>query len=196
MGPGEDGNGRTTTRGRAGGFDVSTATQNAAARGESLDQVLDRNLAELLQELRVAITGVQVLFAFLLGLAFTQRFTELDGFQLTVYTVTLLASALATVALIAPVAFHRLVFRRRRKAVLIVVGDRLLLVGLALLVLAISSGVLLVLDVVLGRGPGVVAGVGVLLVGTATWYGLPLWARRADTASEPGPRYEGERPAD
>ncbi|MGY1830579.1 DUF6328 family protein [Geodermatophilus sp. SYSU D01180] len=196
MGPGEDGNGRTTTRGRAGGSDVSTATQNAEARGESLDQVLDRNLAELLQELRVAITGVQVLFAFLLGLAFTQRFTELDGFQLTVYTVTLLASALATVALIAPVAFHRLVFRRRRKAVLIVVGDRLLLVGLALLVLAISSGVLLVLDVALGRGPGVVAGVGVLLVGTATWYGLPLWARRPDTAQEPGPRYDGERPAD
>ncbi|MGY1785471.1 DUF6328 family protein [Geodermatophilus sp. SYSU D00698] len=196
MGPGGNGDGRTTTRGRAGGVDVATATQNAEARGESLDQVLDRNLAELLQELRVAITGVQVLFAFLLGLAFTQRFTELDGFQLTVYTVTLLASALATVALIAPVAFHRLVFRRRRKAVLVVVGDRLLLVGLALLVLAISSGVLLVLDVALGRGPGVVAGVGVLLVGTATWYGLPLWARRADTAHRPGPPDDGVRPAD
>ncbi|MGY1733413.1 DUF6328 family protein [Geodermatophilus sp. SYSU D01045] len=196
MVPAGNGNGRTTTRGRAGGFDVSAATQNAEARGESLDQVLDRNLAELLQELRVAITGVQVLFAFLLGLAFTQRFTELDGFQVTVYTVTLLATALATVALIAPVAFHRLVFRRRRKAVLIAVGDRLLLVGLALLVLAISSGVLLVLDVVLGRGPGIVAGAGVLLLGTATWYGLPLWARRADTAHPTDAQWDGGRPAD
>ncbi|NEM06751.1 hypothetical protein GCU54_12095 [Geodermatophilus normandii] len=157
-----------------------------------MDQVLDRNLAELLQELRVAITGVQVLFAFLLGLAFTQRFTELDDFELAVYTVTLLATALATVVLIAPVSFHRLVFRRRRKAVLIAVADRLLLVGLALLVLAISGGVLLILGVVLGRGPGVAGGASVLLVGVLTWYGLPLWARGV----RPDPDEDEDRPAD
>ena len=72
----------------------------------------------------------------------------------------LLATALATVLLIAPVSFHRLVFRRRLKAALIEVGDRMLRAGLALLVLAITSGVLLVLDVVLGRGPGVAAAAG------------------------------------
>jgi Family of unknown function (DUF6328) len=183
-------------RRRAGTLDLSAAVRSAQARGESLDQVLDRNLAELLQELRVAITGVQVLFAFLLGLAFTQRFTELDDFEVTVYTVTLLATALTTVVLIAPVSFHRLVFRRRRKAVLIAVADRLLLVGLALLVLAISSGVLLILDFVLGRGPGLVVGGLVLLVGVVTWYGLPIWARRTDTGLPPDPDCEDDRPAD
>ncbi|WP_281282130.1 DUF6328 family protein [Geodermatophilus aquaeductus] len=161
-----------------------------------MDQVLDRNLAELLQELRVAITGVQVLFAFLLGLAFTQRFAELDDLQLTVYTVTLLATALATVVLIAPVSFHRLVFRRRRKAVLIAVADRLLLVGLALLVLAISTGVLLILDVVLGRTAGVVGGALVLLIGVLTWYGLPLWVRWDDSGVQPDPDDDEGRPAD
>ena len=171
--------------------DTAAALRSAEARGESLDQLLDRNLAELLQELRVAITGVQVLFAFLLGLAFTQRFEDLDDFALTVYTVTLLATALATVVLIAPVSFHRLVFRRRQKAVLIAVADRMLQVGLGLLVLAISSGVLLVLDVVLGRGPGVVGGAAVLLVGTGLWYGLPVWARRR---AHTGPAPEDEGP--
>ncbi|MGX5658013.1 DUF6328 family protein [Geodermatophilus nigrescens] len=162
-----------------------SAARSAQERGETLDQLLDRNLAELLQELRVAITGVQVLFAFLLGLAFTARFRELDDVQLTVYTVTLLATALATVVLIAPVSFHRLVFRRRRKAALIRVADRMLLAGLALLVLAISSGVLLILDVVLGRWAGVLGGGAVLLVGLVTWYALPLAARRHEATPSP-----------
>src|SRR3712207_8072213 len=77
-----------------------------------LDQVLNRNLNELLQELRVAFTGVQIMFAFLLGLAFTQRFTELDGFGVTVYTVALLTTASATMLLLAPVSFHRIVDRK------------------------------------------------------------------------------------
>ena len=99
-----------------GPFGHTLAVRSAESRGETLDQVLDRNLAELLQELRVAFTGVQILFGFLLSLSFTQRFQELDDFGLTVYTVTLLTTALATVLLIAPVSFHRLVFRRRQKA--------------------------------------------------------------------------------
>ena len=118
---------------------------------ETLEQVLDRNLAELLQELRVAFTGVQILFAFLLSMAFTARFTELDGFDITVYVVALLSTAMATMVLIAPVSFHRIVFRRQQKAALVIVADRLLMVGLALLIPAICSSVLLILDVVLGR---------------------------------------------
>ena len=181
----------TPLRGRS----RAAALRSARARGETLDQILDRNLAELLQELRVAITGVQVLFAFLLGLAFTQRFTELDAFALTVYTVTLMATALATVVLIAPVSFHRLVFRRRQKGALIQVADLMLRAGLAMLVVAISSGTLLVLDVVLGRAAASAGGGLVLLTGAVTWYALPLWARRpgfparpADTASDVDPR--------
>jgi hypothetical protein len=166
-------------------FDSEAARRSARSRGESLDQVLDRNLNELLQELRVAITGVQILFAFLLGLAFTARFTSLDQFDVTVYTVTLLATALATMVLIAPVAFHRLVFRRRQKAALIMVADRLLLIGLGLLVLAISGAVLLILDVVLGRQQGLAGGGLIALAGILTWYGLPVWARHAGIGLAP-----------
>jgi hypothetical protein len=159
--------------------DVSRALHTAESRGETVDQVLDRNVAELLQELRVAFTGVQILFGFLLSLAFTQRFGELNGFDLTIYTVALLCTALATMLLMAPVSFHRLVFRRRQKAALVVVADRLLIVGLALLVPAISCAVLLIVDVVLGRWIGIVCGSLTALVGLLTWYALPLAIRHS-----------------
>lgn len=93
----------------------SDVAASAAARGETRDQVLDRNVNELLQEIRVVLTGVQILFAFLLTLAFTDRFGDLDGVARAVYTVTLLSTASATVLLIAPVSYHRTLFRRRRK---------------------------------------------------------------------------------
>jgi Family of unknown function (DUF6328) len=170
----------------AGGFDLSAAELSARARGETLDQLLDRNLGELLQELRVAITGVQILFAFLLGLAFTARFATLETFERALYTVALLSTALATLLLIAPVPFHRIVFRRRQKAALVAVADRLLQAALGLLGLAISSAVLLILDVALGRWQGLVGGGVVALTGVLTWYVLPLRARRsgADAAPE------------
>ena len=182
--------GREPRAPRARRFDPTAAQVSAEARGESVQELLDRNLAELLQELRVAITGVQILFAFLLGLAFTQRFAELGAFEVAVYTVALLSTALATLVLIAPVSFHRLVFRRRQKAALVVVTDRLLLAGLGLLVLAISSSTLLVLDVVLGLWAGLLGGGLVLLAGLLTWYALPLWARRAGVGLAPTPREE------
>jgi Family of unknown function (DUF6328) len=162
----------------SGLFDPSGALQTAASRGETMDQVLDRNVAELLQELRVAFTGVQILFAFLLGMAFTQRFTQLQTFDLAVYTVALLSTATATMLLIAPVSFHRIVFRRRQKAALVVVADRLLVIGLAMLVPAISCSVLLIIDVVLGRWAGIVCGSVIALIGLLTWYVLPLAIRR------------------
>jgi len=183
-----------TVRGRETPWDSGAAMRSAVARGETLDQVLDRNLNELLQELRVAITGVQILFAFLLGLAFTQRFTSLDRFDVAVYTVTLLATALTTIVLIAPVAFHRLVFRRRQKAAIILVTDRLLVVGLALLVLAISCAVLLILDVVLGRAQGIAGGLLVGVLGVLTWFGLPAWARRTGAGSAPDEDEQGPPP--
>jgi hypothetical protein len=179
--------------GRRSRFDDAAAVVNARARGETVHQVLDRNLAELLQELRVAITGVQILFAFLLGLAFTARVTTLGGFEVALYTVAVLSTALATIVLIAPVSFHRLVFRRRQKAALVAVTDRLLLVGLGLLVLAISSCVLLILDVVLGRWQGLAGGGLVGLAGVLTWYALPIWARRSALGAAPDPDEEPDR---
>src|SRR3954465_8701888 len=98
-----------------GRLDPTAAIRTAEERGETVDQVLDRNVSELLQELRVAFTGVQILFAFLLGLAFTQRFSHLSGFDLGVYTVALMSTAVATMIFLAPVSFHRIVFRRRQK---------------------------------------------------------------------------------
>lgn len=146
----------------------------AQARGETPAQVLDRNLGELLQELRVVLTGVQILFAFLLTLAFTADLDERGPFATTVYTVTLMSIAGATVLLIAPVSFHRMLFRRQRKEELVAFADRSLLVGLALLLVGISSAVLLVLDVVLGRWPAVAGCAAVVLLATASWYALPL----------------------
>jgi hypothetical protein len=162
-----------------GRLDGAAAARTAESRGESVDQVLDRNVIELLQELRVAFTGVQILFAFLLSLAFTQRFEELDGFGLLVYTTALMSTALATMLFIAPVSFHRIVFRRRQKAALVAVADRLLVVGLALLIPAISSSVLLILDIALGRWPAIVGSSLTVLVGLLTWYALPLAIRHA-----------------
>ncbi len=167
-----------------------TVVANARARGETVDRVLDRNLNELLQELRVAITGVQILFAFLLGLAFTARFGTLGTFEVTVYTVALLSTALATIILIAPVSFHRLVFRRRQKAALVVVADRFLMTGLGLLVVAISSAVLLILDVVLGTWQGLAGGGLVGIAGLLTWYALPVWARRSGLGIHSDPEVE------
>src|SRR4051794_1365052 len=184
--------GSKPARGRRTRFDPDAAVLTARARGETVHQVLDRNLGELLQEVRVAITGVQILFAFLLGLAFTARFATLDGFELTVYTVALMSTALATIVLIAPVSFHRLVFRRRQKAALVAVADRLLIVALGLLVLAISSAVLLILDVVLGRWQGLVGGGLIALAAVLTWYVLPVWARRRALGSGPDPEEESD----
>jgi hypothetical protein len=169
-------------------YDPSSVQRAADSRGETLEQLLDRNLAELLQELRVAFTGVQILFAFLLSLAFTQRFTELQGFDIAVYVVALLSTALATMVLIAPVSFHRIVFRRRQKAALVVVADRLLILGLALLIPAICSSVLLILDVVLGRWQAIVGCSITVLVGLVTWYALPLAVRYAGQGVPPEPR--------
>jgi hypothetical protein len=173
-------------------FDDSAAARTAESRGETVDQVIDRNVGELLQELRVAFTGVQILFAFLLSLAFTQRFAELDGFDLFVYTTALMTTAVATLLLIAPVSFHRIVFRRRQKAALVVVADRLLVVGLALLIPAISSAVLLILDVALGRWQGVLGGSFTALVGLLTWYALPLAIRHAGHGVHPHHRHRIE----
>jgi len=168
-------------------FDHSSAQRSADSRGETVEQLLDRNLNELLQELRVAFTGVQILFAFLLSLAFTQRFAEISGFDLAVYTVALMSTALATMVLIAPVSFHRIVFRKGQKAALVVVADRLLMVGLALLVPAICSAVLLILNVVLGLWPAILGSAATALVGLLTWYAMPLIVRRSAHGVAPEP---------
>jgi hypothetical protein len=150
---------------------------SARQRGERPEEVLDRNVAELLQETRVATAGVQFLFAFLLTLPFTQRFDSLTGFHRDVYTVTLLSTACAAVVLIAPVPFHRVLFRQHEKQAVVTFADSALLVGLVLLLIGISSAVLLVLDVVLGRGPAVAGCAAVTVLALTIWFAVPGWRR-------------------
>jgi hypothetical protein len=138
-------------------------------RDETEAERLDRNYSELLQELRVAQAGVQILFAFLLTLAFTQRFAQITGLQKAVYVITLLLASAAAALLIAPVPFHRLVFRRRQKDDLVEISNRLAIAGLVALFLAMVGAVLLILDVVLGD-----ALAAVLTAVTAVWF-LLLW---------------------
>lgn len=149
-----------------------------AATGESEPEQLARNTAELLQELRVAQAGVQILFAFLLGVAFTTPFSHVTGFQRFVYAVTLLCTTGAIVSFTAPVAWHRLLFRRHRRPEIVRVGSILAVVGLALLATALTGVVLLVFDVVFGH---VLAGVAAGLSAVAfvlLWFLLPLPFRR------------------
>ncbi len=146
-------------------------------RGETEEERLDRNLIELLNELRVALPGVQVLFAFLLTVPFTQRFATLNAGQEKVYYATLVCTALATAFLIAPSAHHRIVFRQQDKAYIVFLANRLMIIGLGLLALAMSGVVLLITDVLFGTTATVVA-TGIT-VGTFAilWYAIPLWRR-------------------
>jgi hypothetical protein len=146
---------------------------SARERGERPQEVLDRNVDELLQETRVATAGVQFLFAFLLALPFTQRFESLTDWHRDVYTVTLLSTACAAIVLIAPVSFHRVLFRQHEKAAVVTFADRALQAGLVLLLVGIASAVLLVLDVVLGRGAAVTGCAAVALLAAALWFAVP-----------------------
>ncbi|GGS33223.1 MULTISPECIES: DUF6328 family protein [Actinokineospora] len=145
---------------------------------ESPRQRLARNYGEQLQEVRVAQTGVQFLLAFLLALAFTPRFPEITGFQEDVYVVALVLGASATALLIAPAAYHRLVFRRGLKHRLVHATAMFTLAGLTLLMLAIGASLLLVLDVVVGGPQARWLTGGVLCWFGLWWFAVPLWTRR------------------
>jgi uncharacterized protein DUF6328 len=125
----------------------SKSGKRDGARDETPAERADRNLSELLQELRVALPGVQVLFAFLLTVPFAQGFTKIDDFQRDLYFGVLLSTAVATALLIAPTANHRLLFRLRDKENLVRVSNRLAIIGLAVLALSLTGAVLLISDI-------------------------------------------------
>ena len=143
---------------------------------------LDRELAELLQELRVILPGVQVLFAFLLAVPFTNRFQQTDAVERAVFLVALLATAAASVLAIAPGAQHRIRWRRYDKNHLLEVANRLALAATVALALAMSAAVFLIADVLYGRVAGIVFGAMVALLAAALWWGMPLARRRARRA--------------
>jgi len=146
-------------------------------RSETETEQADRRYNELLQELRVAQTGVQFLFAFLLTLAFTQRFVHITEFQKWLYIETLLVSSIAAALLIGPVPMHRILYRRGLKPSLVRAADLMVRAGLVALLVAINSAVLLVVDVVLGGWlPFLLAGLTTAWF-VLVWYVVPLTTR-------------------
>lgn len=144
----------------------------------------DRNFGDLLQELRVAQTGVQILFAFLLTMPLQNRFERLDDFERGTFVAALLLSAGASVCLIAPVAYHRALFARRMKTQVVQAASHFAIVGLTLLALAITCAVDLVLDLVLGRTPALFVAAGLAAVLILAWLVLPLVKRFGDDPSD------------
>jgi hypothetical protein len=148
-----------------------------SGRDETEEERLDRNLGELLQELRVALPGVQVLFAFLLAVPFQQNFTKISEFEKKVYFATLLLTALSAAFLIAPSAYHRLTFRYQQKHRLVFISNRLAIAGLATLALAMTCAILLITDVLFGTVTTIVTTVIALTMFILLWAVLPLKRR-------------------
>jgi hypothetical protein len=161
-----------------------------AGRDETPLERADRNLIELLGELRVALPGVQVLFAFLLIVPFNARFDQTTSFQRNVYFATLICTALASALLIAPSMNHRLEFRHGDKDHLVRVANRLTIAGLTFVALAMTGVVALVTDFVFGRTTTLITTFLVAIALALLWYGLPLRRRqvlrRARASDRPG----------
>jgi Family of unknown function (DUF6328) len=155
----------------------SERNERGSGRDESESERLDRNLGELLQELRVALPGVQVLFAFLLAVPFQQGFEKITSFQKDVYFATLICTAISAILLISPSAYHRLTFRYQQKRKLVFYANRLAIAGLLFLALAMTGAIMLITDVLFGTTATIVTCS--LVVGGFGffWFLLPLQRR-------------------
>jgi hypothetical protein len=154
-------------------------SKHQARSDEDEAQRLDRELIELLNELRVVMPGVQLLFGFLLTVPFQQNFEKVDGFQRDVYFATLLLTAASAAFLMAPSAFHRLTFRAGQKPYMIRLATRQTIIGLALLLLAMNGAILLLTDVLFhGLTVGIAVGAMVTLYAWL-WFGRALWRLRS-----------------
>jgi hypothetical protein len=149
-----------------------------SGRHETEDERLDRNLGELLQELRVALPGVQVLFGFLLAVPFQQHFAGISAFDKKAYFATLLLTALSAALFIAPSAYHRITFRYQQKGRLVFIANRLAIAGIATLALAMTCAIMLVTNVLFGTvATTVVTTALVLTMFVVLWAVLPLKRR-------------------
>ena len=179
------------TVGRGGSADRSARRE----RHETTLEQLDRNWSDLLQELRVAQTGVQLLTGFLLTLPFQSRFADLSSIQQSIYLFTVAASVSSAAFLIGPVSLHRLLFRRHARRATVQVGHRLAVVGIVLLGVAMVGVVLLIFSVVRGGGAGIVAGSVVALLLVILWVLLPLRVRSTHTEPAADPEVPNHPPA-
>ncbi len=153
---------------------MDASKREDTGREESEKERLDRNLEQLLGELRVALPGVQVLFAFLLVVPFNQRFADITSFQRTVYFVTLLCATAACACLIAPSAHHRIEFRAQDKERIVMGGNRLALAGLTLLATAMTGAITFVTDFLYSSTTTTIAAVLVAVLFAVLWYAVPI----------------------
>jgi hypothetical protein len=151
-----------------------------ATRNEDEQKRLDRELIELLNELRVALPGVQVLFAFMLVVPFSQGFSSLNTTERWIYYAAFITAALAAALLIAPSSYHRIRFRQGDKEKMVKLGNALLVWGLAAVAISMSLSVGLVSEFVFGTTMALVGGVGVGAALAWFWFGLPLSRRAQD----------------
>lgn len=152
-------------------------THTEQGREETELERLDRNLVELMGELRVALPGVQVLFAFLLVAPFNQRFATVTRFERDLYFATLLLTLLASTLLIAPTVLHRIEFRRGQKAYIVTTANRLTIAGMAVLAIALTSATALVTHFLLGQTTAIITTVLVAGALAGIWFALPLHHR-------------------
>ena len=143
---------------------------------ESPKQRHDRELIELLNELRVALPGVQVLFAFLLAVPFSRGYANVTQFEKVAFFVSLITTALSSALLIATPSFHRLRFRIEDKGHIVVLGNRLAIAGFFFLAVAMVSAVLMVTTFLFGRTAGIATAAGMAFAFAALWYGFALRA--------------------
>jgi hypothetical protein len=160
---------------------------------ESKKERLDRELMELLQELRVVIPGVQVLLAFLLTAPFQQRFAELPGSMRNAFFASIACATLATAFLIAPSAHHRLRWRAGEKEHLVRLGNQMAIIGTVFLAAAIVLALYVITDVLFTTNLAVLTAVASLVVFGVLWYVVPLLGRRGSDEDEPEPE-EGRQP--
>ncbi|MET9228590.1 DUF6328 family protein [Lentzea sp. NPDC003310] len=153
---------------------------------ESDQRRLARNLNELLQELRVAQAGVQILFGFLLSIAFTEKYATMGGYIRVTHLVTVLCAAVAVAFLTAPAAWHRVLFRQGRREQVVRSGNTFALTGLAFLALAMTGTVLLLAEIILSGWPAVVVGAVAFAVFTGLWFVVPFASsQRAEDSERP-----------
>jgi len=151
---------------------------------ETEQQRLNRELIELLNELRVVLPGVQVLFAFLLTIPFARGFPRLHRFDRDVYFAALVATVLATILLITPSAYHRLVFRHHDKRDLLDISNKLILAGMAILAIAMTCSLFVISDFIFGHLTAAVTTTATTAAFAGLWYLLPTISRRHTLTDE------------
>ena len=159
---------------------MAPSGDGAHADDEQPEERLNRELIELLNELRVALPGVQVLFAFLLIVPFSNRFHTLTEGQRAIYFATFVGTTIATGFFMAPTAYHRIRFRQGDKERMLRTSNRFAIVGIAFLALSITSAVVLTTDLMFGLATATVIGLGVLVFLVWVWFAIPLARRLRD----------------